>query len=313
MKIIKSLKEIVIEKDRRIGLTIGNFDGFHKGHQFLIDQIKKNQENLIVVLMTFDPHPKLILGPKDNFFAISEREDKIEAIANSGVDYLVEIPFSRDFSTLKPDVFLRNHLFVNEALALVVIGHDFGFGVDKKGDLSDIQQMAISSLGHKIEVIKSKAYSENSDLISSTLIREKIIEGDFEKANLYMDRAFRRKGIVLKGEGRGRKIGFPTANIKIGENLIYPSRGVYATKTLIAGKAYDSITNIGFNPTFKDDKKICFETHILDFDSWIYGETLEVHFFKKIRNEIKFSGPDALVDQITKDIGEVKAFFNQLP
>jgi len=308
MRVIQSLKDL--DENSFIGLTIGNFDGVHLGHRQLLSKIKSEctDRKLKFVVLTFVPHPQKILQPDKKHFLINsyfERRKYLEAL---GVDILVELPFTRDFSTLSPEDFLKHHLLGIDKLSKLYLGYDFAFGANKQGSFDLVQEHCSP---RDIEVEVQPKYKYINEIVSSTSIRQKVCSGDVEGAEVYLGRPFSLEGVVVKGEGRGRKIGFPTANIQISSDLIIPHRGVYITRTKYAGMNYNSVTNIGFNPTFKDESLINIETNVFDFDSYIYGENIHVEFLKKIRDEKKFSTVNDLIDQIRNDVESAKIFLKR--
>jgi riboflavin kinase/FMN adenylyltransferase len=305
MKKIENLTDIDSES---ISITIGNFDGVHSGHQEIIKNIKKRCEKngSSFVLITFNPHPLRILRPKDNFL-INTYEEKFELLSTLGVDYYYEIPFTRDLSTLSPTQFLEDYIFVNKSLKYIYMGHDFAFGANKEGDFN-----FVSKFCENVDVIKLEEFKNDETNISSSKIRSLIEVGDIECTNKLLNRSFYLNGTVIKGAGRGRQIGFPTANIDYSCERITPAIGVYVTSVEVRGMIYHSITNIGINPTFKESSEKTVETNIFDFSEDIYGEELKVLFHKRVRNEKKFSSVNELVEQISKDVLEAKEFFKNL-
>lgn len=301
--VIKNLTEI---DDKNVVLLMGNFDGFHRGHVDLIEQLKKFaiSKKCETCLVSFWPHPNFIFNPSNSNYLINSREEKHQ-YAQKLVDYYYEIPFTRDFSTLTPDAFLENYL-IKKNVKGILVGYDFGFGTGKSGGFEDIKKLCEA---HKIEVIKGVEFKYDQDSVSSSIIRGLIRDGELVKANKYLGRSFELEGVVIKGAGRGKTIGFPTANIKVNKDLLIPGRGVYVSTVNINNMNFNSITNIGFNPTFTDSHDVNVETNIFDFDKDIYGEIIKVSFYKKIRDEIKFASANELIDQIRKDCIEAKEYF----
>jgi riboflavin kinase/FMN adenylyltransferase len=303
MKRIKELNEI---QDQKFSITIGNFDGVHLGHREIISSIKEkcNNQDLKFVVISFNPHPLRILRPKDNFL-INTYEEKFKLLESLGVDYFLEIPFTRDLSTLSPSEFLEKFILV-ENLVCLYMGHDFAFGANKEGDFDFAK-----SYCKEIEVKKLDEFKQSNNNISSSVIREKICSGEISDANKLLGREFFLTGTVVKGAGRGRQIGFPTANISYDDSRITPAIGVYITSVEVRGMMYHSVTNIGINPTFKESEEKTVETNIFDFSEDIYGEQLSVHFHKRIRNEKKFSSVNELIEQISKDVQSSKDYFKE--
>lgn len=293
-----------------IGLTIGNFDGVHLGHRELLKKIKLEckKKNLLFVVVTFIPHPQKILQPEKEHFLINSYDQRRNLLKSLGVDILVEMGFTRDFSTLPPEKFLQDHLLVYPALKDFYLGYDFAFGANKQGDY-DLVKALCKPLHVEVEI--QPKFEFNGKIVSSSLIRERVISGKIDEVEELLARPFHLEGVVIKGEGRGKKIGFPTANIQVSPDLIVPHRGVYITRTKHNGMVYNSITNIGHNPTFKDTHQIHVETNLFDFDSDIYGEKLDIEFLYKVRDEKKFLTVNDLITQIKADIVFAKDFLSK--
>lgn len=309
MQIVKSLSDLKLKNPKGIAISFGNFDGFHRGHQKLIleQQRKALDLGLDLVIVTFNPHPKKILRNEDEPFLLTSREKKNQLLEKSGCLYLVEIAFSRDFSTLSAHEFLESHILSFSPVRAIFLGWDFAFGANKAGDSSVVRKICEDlRKDNPVEVFNFPAYEFDGTFISSSLIRNQLAAGNVEKVNGMLGRMFSVSGLVVKGEGRGRIIGVPTANLSFSDDIIIPQRGVYSTFTSYRGMNYKSVTNIGYNPTFNVSRAISVETHLLDFDEYIYGDLLEVHFAKRIRDEKKFSSVNDLIEQIKKDIEFVR-------
>lgn len=307
MKIIHSLLDIPQEDGQypEIGLTIGNFDGVHLGHIELLTKIRNEckNRNIFFVVLTFIPHPQKIIQPEKERFLISSYDHRRRLLKDAGVDFLIEMNFTRDFSTLAADEFLKSHLLSYPTLKHFYLGYDFAFGANKQGGFDLVKNLC---LPQNIQVEVQPKFQKGDQVISSSFIRDLIQKGSVDDATKYLNRSFQLEGVVVKGEGRGKKIGFPTANIQCSTDLIIPQNGVYVTKTHYNGMIYQSVTNIGHNPTFKDTKMIHVETNIFDFNLDIYGEKLEIEFIFKIRDEKKFSTVNDLIDQIRSDVDFAK-------
>ena len=296
MKIIDHVNEI---KEPFV-LTIGNFDGIHKGHQYLLKKLLKQSRHHQgkACVITFTPHPYEILNPERKNFLINSYNEKKFLIENLNIDYFVSLKFTRDFSTKGPETFIKEYL-ESDYLRGIYLGYDFSFGADKRGSYEVIQKYF---LNRPVEISMENEFCLKGNNVSSTRVRDMIEEGNFTDVTNLLGRSFFVTGIVLKGLGRGKQIGFPTANINVSEKRIFPRLGVYITETSYQDMIYHSITNVGINPTFKNSGKMSIETNIFDFDNEIYGERIEVKFLKRIREEKKFSSVNELVLQISKDI-----------
>lgn len=305
IKKISELKSIYLEE--KIQVTIGNFDGVHIGHREFLSRIwqdcKSNKSKFVVI--TFVPHPVQILKAQSGFL-INTFSERRELLAQCGVDYLLEVDFTRDFSTLLPEDFLEKYVFSFSGIEKIYLGHDFVFGANKSGDYKLAKNLCEKE---GIALILQDEFRLDNHAISSSVARAAISKGDMEKVISLLGRPYFLSGRVIKGQGRGKQIGFPTANIAYGKELIIPHKGVYITQTTIHEMTYNSVTNIGVNPTFNMGIEINIETHLLDFNRDIYGEEMRVSFLKKIREEKKFSSVNDLITQINHDAQSAKNFF----
>ena len=289
-------------------ITMGNFDGVHLGHKSILKAImdKKSSDSQKFGLVTFVPHPRVVLKG-DEGFLINDYEERRTLVAEVGLDFIVELRFDRDFSTQTPEKFLEDYILKISNLKRIYLGHDFAFGANKKGTHELVKKQ---TGGKNIDVfLESEILDDKGVRFSSTDVRNAVRSGDMKKANGYLGRHFYVSGSIVKGQGRGKKIGFPTANILCDSSRIIPKNGVYKTKTTLNGMVYQSITNVGVNPTFKDDKKTIVETNIFDFDTDIYGETIKVEFIEFIREEKKFTSVNELISQISIDVKKTKDSF----
>lgn len=308
MIIVKDLRELkTTYNENKVHVTIGNFDGVHLGHREFLQQIKKDciSDHAKFVIVTFVPHPLKILKAHSGFL-INTYEERRELLSSCGADYLLEIDFTRDFSTLSPEVFLSEHIFSFEGISKIYLGHDFAFGANKSGDFHVAKSFCEQ---RKTSLMLQQEYKIRSSSVSSTETRGAIQKGDIPKANELLGRKYFLSGRVIKGEGRGKKIGYPTANLGYDKELIIPANGVYVTQVKIKDMVYNSVTNIGINPTFNSGHEIHVESHLLDFMQDIYGDEIRVVFIKKIRDEKKFTSVNDLVDQISIDSDQAREYF----
>ncbi len=309
MKVLHNLLDIprTGNDSPEIGLTIGNFDGVHRGHRQLLRKIKSDclEKNLLFVVVTFVPHPQKILHPDRERFLINSYEQRRSLLQKAGVDVLVEMKFTRDFSTLKADEFLGRYLLVYPGLRNLYLGYDFAFGANKEGG-HDLVDAICKPRGIQVEI--QPKFEFRGTVVSSSLIREQLLSGKIDAAAATLERPFQLEGVVVRGEGRGRKIGFPTANIQISPDLIVPDKGVYVTRAIHKGMTYQSVTNIGNNPTFNDTTHLHVETNLFDFNHDIYGELLEIQFLHKLRDERKFPTVNDLIAQIRTDVESARSW-----
>ncbi len=292
-----------------ISLALGFFDGVHKGHQRVIGEAiyQAQQKEIKSAVMTFDPHPSLVLGGrKEEVFYITPMQQKMDILESMDVNYCFIVRFTSEFAKLTPEEFIE--FFVkNLQVKHVTAGFDFSFGSKGKGDMALMKQMS----NDHYDVTVAEKLEESSEKISSTRIRELLKQGETGKVCHLLGRPFRISGTVVNGDKRGRTIGFPTANIEPELGAIMPSRGVYAVRITVQDDSYNGVCNIGYKPTFNNPevKKQVIEVHILDFDKSIYGEMVEVEWFERIRNEQKFSGIEELKAQIQRDKETAQEFF----
>ncbi|MEW6057207.1 MAG: bifunctional riboflavin kinase/FAD synthetase [Bdellovibrionota bacterium] len=282
-------------------VTIGNFDGLHLGHRRIIEDVLKQarQKGGTSVVYTFRPHPHLALAPDEDLQLINTYDEKIDLLREIGVDVVVEEPFSREFSTNSPEFFFNDILVGKLSANTIYVGYDFGFGKNRAGSLELLKKLCA---GRGIELVVTEPFKINGETCSSSRIRNYIKDGNVSAASELLGRPFFYRGLVIRGQGRGHKIGFATANVHT-ESKLRVKEGVYATFAVYGGKRYLSVTNVGRQPTFNksDDAPVAVETHLFDFDQDIYGEVLEVQMVERIRDEVRFGGIDELVAQIRKD------------
>ena len=294
-----------INIDEKLCLTIGNFDGIHKGHREiiknLIQQTKKS--NLKSAILSFTPHPKIYFNKQKNFM-INSQSKKKEILKDLGLDYLIDLNFNDKFTQLSHNEFEDKILLEKLNSKRILIGKDFQYGNQRKGNI-DTLKIFCEKNKIELEEIGLILNDHNSNKISSSAIRENLKSGKFELANKDLERNFSVAGKVIKGDQRGRTIGIPTANLEYPLNTIAIPYGVYAVETLIEGNTYFGIVNFGIRPTFNKDKPIV-EAYLFDFDNDIYDKNIEILFHKQIRQEKKFNDIKELLNQINIDIAEAK-------
>lgn len=283
-------------------ITVGTFDGVHKGHRELIETVvdKARKRNARSVVVTFDPHPREIINPgKSGIQMLTSLKERCELLEDMGVDVLLVIPFDRDFSLLTSEEFVRDVIYKKVGVSEFVIGYDHQFGRDREGSIETIKKLG-KELGFASHVVSKQEMGDVT--ISSTLIRKTLSEdGDVKMAADYLNRLYLLNGIVAHGNKRGKPIGYPTANLKPEhENKVIPKNGVYAVKVRVEGEWYGGMMNIGIRPTFEGQERTM-EVHIFDFKKDIYGQTIQVRFIDRIRDEMKFEGVDDLKTQLMKD------------
>lgn len=281
-------------------ITIGNFDGVHRGHRHIFAKLVGEARNAgrPAVVVTFDPHPKMIIHPdRRPFYLITTREEKTALIAAAGLDALIFIPFTPEFAMTTAEDFVCGFLWDTLRIRKVVIGHDYTFGRNKGGNEAFLKEQA-ARLGFDVEVLN--AFTADGDIVSSTKVRNAILTGDVAKAANYLGRPYNLSGVVVEGHKRGMGLGFPTANLAP-EKVLIPAGGVYAVLTRLEGKTYHSVLNIGHNPTFGNEKR-SIEVFIMDFHGDLYGKNIEVLFIARLRDERRFATAAELVEQIHRDV-----------
>jgi riboflavin kinase / FMN adenylyltransferase len=295
-----------LDKSKKRVVTIGTYDGVHKGHSNLLNTINSisEKENLESVLVTFEPHPRTVVSSDFKLKILTTLDEKKEVLEKYGIDNLLVINFTEEFRNLNAEEFIEKLIIPKLNPAHFVIGHDHKFGRDRKGDGDFLSELG-AKYGFSVRVVPE--VKQDDVTISSTLIRNSLLNGNLEEANFYLDRNYTLTGNVVEGAGRGRLIGFPTANvIPSDENKLIPAEGVYAVKIHLNGSEYSGILNIGKRPTFEENNEPVIEAHLFNFKDEIYSETLTLEFIARIREEKKFSSKEALIEQINKDIEETK-------
>ena len=304
MKIIRAANELAAGS-RKACLAIGFFDGVHLGHQQIIRQTISDarQHDAIAVVLTFDQHPNSIVAPDRVPPLIYSLSQKLRAIESLGADALLLVQFDKQFSEQTGEEFIRSLARDFGKIHSICVGADFVFGHKRGGNVALLKKLGIE-IGFQVHGLA--AVSLDGEVVSSTRIRETIRTGDFDAASQMLGRTYAISGRVVKGDGIGRKLGFPTANLDAA-NLILPPNGVYSGCTRFNGQLYRVALNIGLRPTVASVKpQLRVEAHLLDFNGDIYGKELEVEIGDKLRGERKFDSPDELRVQIAKDVGSVR-------
>lgn len=290
--------------------TIGKFDGVHLGHQLILDQLKQKAEqfNLPSLVILLEPHP-------DEFYAgregdcptrLTSLREKLELLESFGIDFVFQLNFDQAMSELSAENYIQEILVDGLGVAGFIAGHDFRFGCKRRGDFALLQSKGAE---HGFEVIETAAYERNGQRISSTLIREQLIRADFDLVEQLLGRPYSMKGEVVRGQRLGSDLGFPTCNLNPHRRRI-PLHGVYACEVRLGDRYRQAAVNIGFRPTVTEDGEALLEAHILDFDEDLYGKTIEIIFRRKIREEVKFDGLEALKRQIGADVRRVRELLN---
>ena len=302
----------VLESElRRPVLTIGNFDGLHVGHRAIMKMVLARARDLggQAVVYTFEPHPRKVLRPERAPQLLTTLDQKIELLEEMGVDVAIFEPFDRAFAEIEPEKFVREYIHRRIRPLEVYVGYDFRFGRDREGSMRLLTEMG-PRLGFSVTIVPEVTIDGKD--VNSTRIRELLAEGDVRETQRLLGRPFCARGIVVEGQRRGRTLGFPTANIAP-QNEVLPAAGVYAGWTRFVddgdpsrGSEIACVTNVGWRPTFADDMGFVAEAHLIDFEGDLYGRRIDVSFERQLREERKFPGPDALREQIQKDVVEAR-------
>jgi riboflavin kinase/FMN adenylyltransferase len=292
-------------------VTIGTFDGVHLGHQKILQKINKQAKKVggESVLFTFHPHPRLVLNPEShNLKLLQMQSEKIDKLARFGLQNLIVYPFTKEFSNLTALEFVRDILVEKIKVQILVIGYDHQFGKNREGGIEFLQSV---SKQFGFSVIEIPAQEMNDVNVSSTKIRNALLNGNIALANSFLNESFELTGKVIKGEAIGRKLGFPTANLDLETDLkLIPENGVYAVgATLNDGRIKNGMMNIGSRPTIHPNGQLSLEVHLLDFNEDLYGQTLRVQLLDSIRKERTFSNTDELIQQIKKDEIHARSIF----
>jgi riboflavin kinase / FMN adenylyltransferase len=299
------------ERDLNTVLTVGTFDGVHAGHKVLINTVieKAAARNARSVIVTFDPHPREIINPGSaGIKLLSTLEERSELLSDLGVDEMIVIPFDRDFSLLTSEQFVRDIIWEKIGVSEFVIGYDHQFGRNREGTIDTVQRLG-SELGFSSYVVSKQEVEHKT--VSSTAIRRAIHdEGDMKLAAQFLERNYILNGTVVHGDKRGKKIGYPTANIQPEhQNKVIPKRGVYAVWVRVHGSFYGGMMNIGIRPTFEGTSETL-EVNIFGFDRDIYGKEVQIQFVDRVRDEKTFDGFEELIDQLDKDKKRVEEILN---
>ena len=306
MEVIRGLLN-VREKHRGAIVTIGNFDGVHKGHQSILKEVRARADKLNVpaMLICFEPQPKEFFDLYDAPARLTRFREKVDLLSDQRIDYVYCVKFDEKARTMTAVEFVR--ILVEEiGISALFVGDDFHFGFDRSGDFKYLQDVGKS---HHFDVINMYTISHDNERVSSTRIRESLAQGDFELAESLLGYAYSISGKVIYGRQIGRTLGVPTANIQL-NRYVAPITGVFAVEMLFDGQAFPGVANVGVRPTIDDHTlKPILEVHLFDFSDDIYGKTAKVVFRQKIRDEKKFAGIEALKAAIMNDIEDAKVFF----
>ena len=290
-------------------VTVGVFDGLHIGHQAVIQQVLTQSEkfNLASLVLTFDPPPLAFLAPERCPPTLTTLSKKIEILGQLGVDGVVFARFDAYLQQMSPDAFVQQVLLQRLHAKQVIIGYDWQFGKGRSGNAEALRQLGDQ---YQFSVMIVGPVQLHGMPVHSTRVREAIAGGNLNLVSDLLGRRYSIMGEIVLGDGRGRQIGFPTANIDAGNQMLPPS-GVYAIQVKLEGRMLNGVMNMGTRPTF-DGEEFQIETHLFDFEQMVYGKKMEIFFIEKIRDERRFPNPEILVNQIKQDVATAKAILNQM-
>ncbi len=294
---------------RQSAVTIGVFDGVHRGHQHLIGLLleQARREELAALAITFNPHPRAVLRPGTAVTYLTSLEERVELLLALGIDAVAVLPFTSELAQLSPQHFLSMLVQELEMKALVV-GRDFALGRNRAGTIDVIHEVG-EGLGFTVDV--APLLAEDGGKVGSSAIRQALAAGDVESVAGLLGRLFSLRGPVVAGDGRGRSLGFPTANIALGLDRALPAYGIYTTRAYLRETAYESCTSIGVRPTFDVEPRPVVETYILDFSEEIYGEEIRIDLLHRLRPELRFETTQDLIVRMHHDIEETREWFKE--
>ena len=290
-----------VSKNKNTVITIGTFDGFHLGHQKIIEQVISDSKRKIgrSFVITFEPHPRSVVSKDYDLKILTTIDEKVALIEKAGIENLMVINFTPEFSNLTYEDFFSNYIIDKIGISELVIGHDHKLGKGRTGDEDKLIKFGEEN---SFSVVPVNAIKINDEIISSTKIRHALSDGDIDKVNKYLGRYYSLSGKVVKGSRRGRSLGFPTANLNIsGNKKLIPANGIYLVEVIGHGQKLYGLMNIGTRPTFEDTSEVVIEVYIYNFDKDIYNTNLTVDIISRIRDELKFSSVEELIQNMESD------------
>ena len=292
-------------------VTIGKFDGVHLGHQLILDQLKSQamESDLASLVIVMEPHPEEFFTRHSDqrFLRLNTIQEKLQLLETVGVDFVYQLNFDEQTSEITAESYIKDFLVDGLGIRAMIIGDDFRFGKDRLGDYSLLEEYGEE---YNYRLIKTATYEQNGHRISSTFVREQLLSSNFDLVTKILGRPYSISGTVARGQQLGSSLGFPTCNLDPGFNRI-SLRGVFACEVKLGQRILQAAANFGYRPTVSGETNVLLEVHILDFSEDVYGQLIEVMFRKKIRDELKFDGVDALKTQIGIDVKEVRKYFDK--
>ena len=306
MSTVKELTQF--RPDKETLLTIGVFDGIHVGHQALLTRLRDEarKRNLLSGVLTFTCHPQRVLHPESKLLWLSDLDTRVRLIKELGIDFVVPFSFTREIAKLTAREFVQ---LLKEQLKMrgLIVGPDFALGKNREGDTNYLRKLE-KEMGFTVEDVSPVV--SNGEVISSSAIRNALAKGDVSKVERFFGRSYSIRGLVMTGDGRGRTLGFPTANIDVGPDQALPADGVYVTLAHIDNKSLPSVTNIGIRPTFGDGKRVV-ETFIMDYNRELGGQMLTIDLVEKLRDEKRFDDVEGLKAQMKEDVKQARIQLEQ--
>ena len=308
MRIVRGLKNLN-ERYPNPVLTLGNFDGVHLGHQAIFNKVieRAGEVNGTSIVFTFEPHPLKVLAPDRSPKMLNTFHGKMKLFAAAGIEIVICANFTRAFAEQHPEDFARDILFKQLGVREVYVGYDYAFGKGREGSIESLKEMG-RTFGFAVGIVE--AVQVSATVVSSSVIRDLISSGRVEEAATLLGRRYTIEGEVVHGSHRGQTLGFPTANLKIANELI-PAHGVYAVLAQVGDQSIKGVASIGIRPTF-DAGPVSIEVYLFEFHNELYGKEMEISFAKRLRGEEKFPNADALVRQIRKDVHDAQAALQNL-
>ena len=308
MQVFDSIKNVT--KNKNTVLTLGTFDGIHPGHSKIIDKLvdRSKEKGWRNVAIVFHPHPRMVLSASSNIKLLSTPEEKEILLEKHGVEFLLTINFTKEFSAISGEEFIYKYLINGIGCSEIVLGYDHHFGKDRSGNVD-----LLKKIGEKenFAVTSVDAFYVGDNVVSSTKIRNALNDGNLKKANEFLGRNYSFSGTVIGGDKRGRALGYPTANIKLlSQEKLLPAIGIYAVKVLLENENYFGLLSIGKRPTFYNTGEVVTEVYIYNFDREIYGKEVTVEMVEYLRGEEKFNSAEDLINQMNKDKEKGLKIFN---
>ncbi len=310
MHVIRDINEF--SYDKKSAVTVGTFDGIHSGHKKIIEKLNsiKDLKGLRSVVITFEPHPQIVLKNRAKDIGIlTTLDEKLDILKNFNIDIVYAINFTKEFANTTAEEFYKNYLIEKIGLTDLILGYDHMFGKNREGNFNTLKDL---SEKYDFDVDRIDEYKIDGEHISSTVIRNFLEEGNVKKVSKLLEREYRIKGKVIKGKKLGTGLGYPTANIELSnEYKLIPKIGIYAVRVEIDDREYSGMMSIGKNPTVTDDSSIKLEVNIFDFNENIYGRNIKIDFIDYIRNEEKFETIEELKDRMSSDKKQCLEIINE--